>query len=114
MARLDSALFMLAIVLSFFGAVVAIDLVSALGAQSCSSAAAGPNCYPWGTEGPTAGSWRYQGKATYFMSGIVLSTFPLIAMMSMVWKRRDEQPLSRIHRVLLALGLAVPLSLLLF
>ena len=114
MTRLDSALFMLAIALSFFGALVAFDLVLALGAQPCGSAASGPNCYPWGAEGPTAGSLRYQSKAAYFMSGIVQSTLPLIATVGIVWKRRNEQPLTQLHRVLLALGLAVPLSLLLF
>jgi hypothetical protein len=39
-----------------------------MGADAC-SAGARPNCYPWGSEGPVAGRWRYESKINYLIIG---------------------------------------------
>src|SRR6478672_5058536 len=43
-----------------------LDLPYAWHAQSCS---VGPSssCYPWGTEGPTAGLWAYASQKNYLV-----------------------------------------------
>lgn len=59
--QVTGSLFLAALVLPF-----AADLASAVSAQPCPG---GPNCYPWGAEGPVAGIWSYESKANYLFRG---------------------------------------------
>ena len=40
------------------------EFLSALRASACTG---GPNCYPWGAEGPEAGRWPYASKQNYLL-----------------------------------------------
>lgn len=67
--------------------VAGFDLPSAWNAQSCGTPGAGPNCYPWTTEGPSGDFWNYASKRLYLASGMfdalvaaaALATWPLFA-----------------------------------
>jgi hypothetical protein len=62
--------FLLACLLSL----LLFDLFSAFKSQTCPS---GPFCFPWGAEGPVAGSWSYESKTNYIVRGF--AQFILIA-----------------------------------
>lgn len=111
MARADAVLFCAALALSALGLMFAIDLFFAANAASCSSAGAGPGCYPWGTEGPAAGSWRYASKTHYVLSGIASLVVPLAVVGFLGWMKYRDKPLVSWQRVLLATGLIATATL---
>lgn len=49
-------------------ALAVLDYLNALGATACHAPNRTPNCYPWGTEGPVAGTWYYADKNVYLRS----------------------------------------------
>jgi hypothetical protein len=60
---------------------LASEMISAWDAQSC-SARATSDCYPWGGEGPGAGSWAYASKRNYLLdvtTNLIVSAAALIA-----------------------------------
>ncbi|HTU11711.1 MAG TPA: hypothetical protein VMG08_12535 [Allosphingosinicella sp.] len=61
--RIVGALLLLAI-----AGLLSLDLIQALGGQACAPGA-GPDCYPWGAEGPAAGRWSYASKTNYLLRG---------------------------------------------
>ena len=72
--RLRISLFEVAILLllSLLLIVSIYDLNSAWHARACSEPPAGSSgCYPWGGEGPVAGSPEYRSKDAYIKSGLV-------------------------------------------
>ena len=106
MQRTDTVLLWGAIAFGVLGLVTAIDLLSAAGSQSCASAFSGPRCYPWGAEGPAAGSWRYASKTNYLVGGIALTIVSLATLVFLVWTRRAEKSLTRLQRTLVLVGFA--------
>jgi len=58
-----------------------LDLPYAWHAQSCS---VGPSssCYPWGTEGPTAGLWAYASQKNYLVMSVFDSMVSCAALVS--------------------------------
>lgn len=62
--------------LAFVLFIVIHDLVTAFDAQPCPGG--GPNCYPWGAEGPVAGLWHYATKDRYLYSEMVSVQIVLI------------------------------------
>ncbi len=85
------------------------ELLNALAAQPCP---AGPNCYPWGAEGPAAGIWSYESKANYLIRGFAQLALIAGAGLFLIWKAGREKALSRLERTgsLAALGMAALLS----
>lgn len=61
---LDRLLLAVTTLLACFGVLVAVDLAGAINADACPAM----DCYPWGAEGPYAGSLRYGSKAGYIAS----------------------------------------------
>ena len=51
-------------------ALFAWDYLNALGAAACSPQPTA-GCYPWGGEGPVAGSWTYSSKEAYLRASAV-------------------------------------------
>ncbi|MGE6784628.1 hypothetical protein ACQKGL_19125 [Ensifer adhaerens] len=49
---------------------LAIDVLDAYRGHACSEPGSRSDCYPWGSEGPVAGLWRYESKAAYIGSGL--------------------------------------------
>ncbi|MEI2296946.1 hypothetical protein [Ensifer sp. MJa1] len=49
---------------------LAIDVLDAYRGYACSEPGSRSDCYPWGSEGPVAGLWRYESKAAYIGSGL--------------------------------------------
>jgi hypothetical protein len=105
-ARRDAWLLAIAALLSLVGVLAGFDLVLALGAEPCSAAQAGADCYPWGSEGPAAGSWRYASKASYFASGVILLVLPLLALILSSLRLRKAGRLSAGERGAMAVALA--------
>jgi hypothetical protein len=55
--------------LVLFLAMTVLDLPYAWHAQPCSIERSS-GCYPWGAEGPSAGSWSYASKRIYLVSSV--------------------------------------------
>lgn len=75
-----------------------LDILSAAAAVPCSSIAAGPDCYPWGTEGPAPGRWSYESKSNYLLRAF--AQLGLVAGGGVLIGRRAarEQTLSALER----------------
>jgi hypothetical protein len=88
---------------------LSVELLSALAAQPCP---AGPDCYPWGAEGPAAGSWSYDSKSNYLVRGFAQLALVAGAGLVLVWRAGRDRALSRLERTgsLAALGTAALLS----
>jgi len=86
------------------------DLVNALAAQPCPT---GPDCYPWGAEGPAAGTWSYASKSNYLVRGFGQLALTAGTGLFLIWKAGRNQALSGIERagMFAALGAAALLTL---
>ena len=98
---------------ALFALLPAVEALSALFAQSCADYTGEAGCYPWGTEGPAAGSWRYASKSNYLLSGFL----PLLVELSMIaillGRARKDATLARWQVVFLAAAIGAPFLLLL-
>jgi hypothetical protein len=57
------------------------ELYSSWNATQCGLPDAKPRCYPWGNEGPAAGSeWAYQTKENYIKLNIISGIISLIGL----------------------------------
>ena len=104
MRAADTILWIAATLAGLLSMLVAADFVTALGSQPCGSPDAGPDCYPWGAEGPAAEFALYQSKQAYLVSGavqIVAAVTALGAMAASREKRRSG------HRVIAALAIGI-------
>jgi hypothetical protein len=85
------------------------ELLKALAASPCP---AGPGCYPWGAEGPAAGSWSYESKSNYLVRGLAQLALVAGAGLFLIWRAGRDKALSGLERTgsLAALGTAALLS----
>ena len=83
--RLLAAAWLAALIGGFF----ALVALSALGDQSCASVTNLGECYPWGTEGPTAGSWLWRSKTNYILGGILPFTVAILVLVNLI-PRQDR------------------------
>ncbi|HYI49311.1 MAG TPA: hypothetical protein VEX35_12690 [Allosphingosinicella sp.] len=85
------------------------ELLNALAASPCPG---GPNCYPWGAEGPVAGIWSYESKSNYLIRGFAQLALIAGAGLFLIWRAGRDRALSRLERTgsIAALGTAVLLS----
>ncbi len=107
MKMFDALLWLSAIVMSLIGIPIAMDLVAAVGAESC-KVAVQPDCYPWGAEGPASDSWRYGSKEVFLLSGAAFVICASGALLTLIGTRTMRTNLNRLFVVLgiiLALGL---------
>ena len=89
----------------------ALDLLSALRAEPCGAGPAA-DCFPWGGEGPVAGSWAYASKAHYVTrSGLVVAA-SLAQAAWHLWRARQRLPLRPRELILGLVLLLGPLVLL--
>jgi hypothetical protein len=89
---------------------VAGGRVQALGARAC-SAAVYDGCYPWGAEGPAAGSWSYASKTNYLIRGLGQLGLVIAAGFWLVWLAGRDRALSWLERALLLLAAAAFVAL---
>lgn len=47
-----------------------VDVLDAMRSYACSEPGSGGDCFPWGSEGPVAGLWRYESKAAHIGTGV--------------------------------------------
>ena len=104
MKALDAVLWIFAAVFSLIAFVTLIDFMTAIGAQACGTPGAGPNCYPWGAEGPVAGDWHYASKENYIFGGAVVVALAGIVLGTMVLSRPNRSHLARAIAALAAGG----------
>ena len=78
-----------ALVLLAFATLIAVDLWNAAQAQPCPN---GPNCYPWGGEGPVAGTWSYASKTHYLVRGSIQLVLFLPAALLYAMKVSGREP----------------------
>ncbi|GEM_PF-1877044 len=71
--------------------VIAVDGFHALGEQACSIPGAGPNCYPWGAEGPVAGKWSYESKTNYLLTAFSPSAVAFVVLAWAVWSKLQKR-----------------------
>jgi hypothetical protein len=90
-------------------ALFSMELLHAAGSDACP---AGPNCYPWGAEGPTAGVWSYASKTNYLIRGSAQLALVLGAGLFLIRRAGREAPFSSIERAgaFAALGAAMLLA----
>jgi hypothetical protein len=81
-------------------AMMLLDLSQAWNAQPCSVNVT-PTCYPWGTEGPTAGSWNYLNKRNYLTSEIFTLTVLTLGLSLALALRRNIRIVALIAAILL-------------
>jgi hypothetical protein len=91
-------------------ALFSVDLVSAVGADDCSSGAS-KNCYPWGAEGPVAGVWSYESKRNYLVRGFSQMAVLIGIGLFLLVRAGGEQGLSRMEKLAMAAAAAVWLFL---
>ena len=110
MTRLKPAQVVGLLLLCMVITLLSADLLAALAARPCP---AGPDCFPWGAEGPAAGSWSYASKSNYLMRGFAQLGLLASAGAFLIWKAGSDHVLSRAQRAaaFAALGTA---ALLLF
>jgi hypothetical protein len=70
------------------------ELLQALRSDACPA----PDCYPWGAEGPAAGSWSYASKTNYLLRGFAQLALLASAGLFLVWRAGRDAPLSRVER----------------
>lgn len=109
MTKPDPAQVVGALLLCAVLGLLSAELVEALAALPCP---AGPNCYPWGAEGPAAGIWSHQSKSNYLIRGFAQLALIAGAGLFLIRKAGRDRALSRIGRAgsLAALAAAVLLS----
>ena len=95
MKPFDGLLWCFVSIFSLLALIVAADLYVAFEASPCRDVDAGPDCYPWGGEGPAAEYWYYRSKSIYLATGAVQVTASFIALYTMMISR-DRR--SAIHR----------------
>lgn len=103
--RLKVSLFEVAISLLFGLLLIALiyDLNSAWHARACSEPPVGSSgCYPWGGEGPVAGSPEYRSKDAYIKSGLASCLTLAVGMAVPFFMTRIRYSLFGIVLVLLA------------
>lgn len=76
------------LILGVVAALLSIDLLQAATAQACPSA---PDCYPWGSEGPVAGSWSYASKRNYLVRGFAQLALIIVAGGLLLWKAGEAE-----------------------
>jgi hypothetical protein len=88
---------------------LSVELLKALAASPCP---AGPGCYPWGAEGPAAGSWSYDSKSHYLIRGFAQLALVAGAGLFLIWRAGRDRAFSRLERTgsIAALGAAALLS----
>jgi hypothetical protein len=77
-------------------ALLSMELLKAAGSVSCP---AGPDCYPWGAEGPAAGVWSYASKTNYLIRGFAQLVLVLGAGLFLIWRAGRDTPFSRLDRL---------------
>jgi hypothetical protein len=77
-------------------ALFSMELLHAAGSDACP---AGPNCYPWGAEGPTAGVWSYASKTNYLIRGAAQLVLVLGTGLFLIWRAGRDAPFSRLERL---------------
>ena len=100
-ARQTTALIIVGLVLMVFPAILATDLWNAAFAQPCPG---GPSCYPWGGEGPVAGTWSYASKANYLIRGSIQLALLLGVGAILAFKAAGREP-ARAFQQLAVVGL---------
>ena len=70
---------------AFFFAMLLLDLPVAWFAQPCSVQPNAANCYPWGSEGPSAEYWHYSSKRTYLASTFYDLAVVAIGLSALLW-----------------------------
>jgi hypothetical protein len=71
--------------------ILSTDLLKAVAAQPCP---AGPDCYPWGAEGPVAGVWSYASKTNYLLRGLAQLGLLIGAAAYLIWRAGRDQNLN--------------------
>ncbi|MBY6127651.1 hypothetical protein KUW15_02865 [Qipengyuania aquimaris] len=77
-------------------ALLSTDLLSAMAAQACPS---GPDCYPWGAEGPAAGKWSYASKSNYILRGLAQLAALVVPLALLTWRATKKEALSKAERL---------------
>ena len=93
--QVAGGLFLLLLV-TLFG----LDLLSAVAAEPCPSDA-GPDCYPWGAEGPEARRWSYQSKANYLIRGFSQLALMIGTGLFLIFRAGSDRGVSLIEKLLL-------------
>ncbi|RDL51433.1 hypothetical protein BLJAPNOD_02567 [Ensifer sp. M14] len=78
------------------------DVLDAMQGSPCSLPGSQSDCYPWGSEGPVAGRWRYDSKAAYIGTGLASIVILIAAGLTPLTVSR-----ARVGLPLMAMGLAV-------
>ena len=78
------------VVIALLMLVLCLDLYDAVGAQACSVQVYN-GCYPWGAEGPAAGSWFYKTKERYLFQGFIHVVFLLAAFGVLVLHKKNAK-----------------------
>jgi hypothetical protein len=113
MGKTESRLFAIAATAAILTLLPALEALSAVFAQSCANSIVVDGCYPWGTEGPAAGSWRYASKSNYLLSGFLPLLVELSIIAILLGRARKDAMLARWQMVLLAVAIGAPFLLLL-
>ena len=100
--KLNSAQIVVVLVVCVIAGIVSADLVNAGTVKACPD---GPDCYPWGAEGPSAGLWSYASKTNYLLRGMLQLTLTLGVGFCLFKSFASDQPVSSILRV--SVGVAV-------
>jgi len=104
-SKLNSPRLVGILLLGVVAAILSIDLLQAAAAQPRPS---GPDCYPWGAEGPVADRWSYASKTNYLMNGVIQLGLIIGAGVLLLWRTGRGQSLRSGQRAILfaALGAA--------
>jgi|GEM_PF-5713802 len=95
MKALDAVLVILATIFGLASIIIVLDAFIAMDANSCRMPGAGPDCYPWGAEGPVAGKWSYLSKENYILSRIGFVALTTGAIGALIVGRKAKSVIAR-------------------
>ena len=102
MGRIESRLLAVTAIAIVVAVLMAVEALGAVTEQKCAVPGSGVGCYPWGNEGPVAGTWRYASKANYLISGFV----PLVVELAVIAFLRRQTRLQRSLSLLQGISVA--------